>query len=88
MKVLEQLWAQENDISNLETLKLIANDLKINFEDLNKLAMSDKIKNIYETNTQEAINMNIFGVPTYIYNNEMFWGQDRLELLEYSLKKN
>jgi 2-hydroxychromene-2-carboxylate isomerase len=88
MKVLEQLWAQENDISNLEILKLIANDLKINFEDLNKLAMSDKIKNIYETNTQEAINMNIFGVPTYIYNNEMFWGQDRLELLEYSLKKN
>ena len=88
MKVLEQLWVQENDISNLETLKLIANDLKINFEDLNKLAMSDKIKNIYETNTQEAINMNIFGVPTYIYNNEMFWGQDRLELLECSLKKN
>ena len=88
MKVLEQLWAQENDISNLEILKLIANDLKINFEDLNKLAMSDKIKNIYEANTQEAINMNIFGVPTYIYNNEMFWGQDRLELLEYSLKKN
>ena len=88
MKVLEQLWAQENDISNLETLKLIANDLKINFEDLNKLAMSDKIKNIYEANTKEAINMNIFGVPTYIYNNEMFWGQDRLELLEYSLKKN
>ena len=88
MKVLEQLWAQENDISNLDTLKLIANDLKINFEDLNKLAMSDKIKNIYEANTQEAINMNIFGVPTYIYNNEMFWGQDRLELLEYSLKKN
>jgi len=88
MKVLEQLWAQENDISNLETLKFIANDLKINFEDLNKLAMSDKIKNIYEANTQEAINMNIFGVPTYIYNNEMFWGQDRLELLEYSLKKN
>ena len=88
MKVLEQLWAQENDISNLETLKLIANDLKINFEDLNKLAMSDKIKNIYEANTQEAINMNIFGVPTYVYNNEMFWGQDRLELLEYSLKKN
>ncbi len=86
-KVLEHLWAKESDISNLETLKLIANDLKISFEDLSKLAMSDKIKKIYETNTQEAINMNIFGVPTYVYNNEMFWGQDRLELLEYSLKK-
>ena len=87
-KVLEHLWVKENDISNIDTLKLIADDLKISFEELNKLATSDKIKKIYESNTQEAINMNIFGVPSYVYNNEIFWGQDRLELLEYSLKKN
>ncbi len=87
-KVLEHLWVKENDISNIDTLKLIADDLKISFEELNKLATSDKIKKIYEANTQEAINMNIFGVPSYIYNNEIFWGQDRLEILEYSLKKN
>ena len=87
-KVLEHLWVKENDISNIDTIKLIADDLKISFEELNKLATSDKIKKIYEANTQEAINMNIFGVPSYVYNNEIFWGQDRLELLEYSLKKN
>jgi 2-hydroxychromene-2-carboxylate isomerase len=87
-KILEHLWVKENDISNIDTLKLIADDLKINFEELSKLATSDKIKKIYEANTQEAINMNIFGVPSYVYNNEIFWGQDRLELLEYSLKKN
>lgn len=87
-KVLEHLWLKENDISNIDTLKLIADDLKISFEELSKLATSDKIKKIYEANTQEAINMNIFGVPSYVYNNEIFWGQDRLELLEYSLKKN
>jgi 2-hydroxychromene-2-carboxylate isomerase len=87
-KVLEHLWAKENDISNIDTLKLIADDLKISFEELSKLATSDKIKKIYEANTQEAINMDIFGVPSYVYNNEIFWGQDRLELLEYSLKKN
>lgn len=87
-KVLEHLWVKENDISNIDTLKLIADDLRISFEELSKLATSDKIKKIYEANTQEAINMNIFGVPSYVYNNEIFWGQDRLELLEYSLKKN
>lgn len=87
-KVLEHLWVKENDISNIDTLKLIADDLKISFEELSKLASSDKIKKIYEANTREAINMNIFGVPSYVYNNEIFWGQDRLELLEYSLKKN
>ena len=88
IKVLEHLWVKENDISNIDTLKLIADDLEISFEELSKLATSDKIKKIYEANTQEAINMNIFGVPSYVYNNEIFWGQDRLELLEYSLKKN
>ena len=87
-KILEHLWVKENDISNIDTLKLIADDLEISFEELSKLATSDKIKKIYEANTQEAINMNIFGVPSYVYNNEIFWGQDRLELLEYSLKKN
>lgn len=87
-KVLEHLWVKENDISNIDILKLIADDLKISFEELSKLATSDKIKKIYEANTQEAININIFGVPSYVYNNEIFWGQDRLELLEYSLKKN
>jgi 2-hydroxychromene-2-carboxylate isomerase len=87
-KVLEHLWVKENDISNIDTLKLIADDLKISFGELSKLATSDKIKKIYEANTQEAININIFGVPSYVYNNEIFWGQDRLELLEYSLKKN
>jgi 2-hydroxychromene-2-carboxylate isomerase len=87
-KVLEHLWVKENDISNIDTLKLIADDLKISFEELRKLATSEKIKKVYEANTQEAINMDIFGVPSYVYNNKIFWGQDRLELLEYSLKKN
>jgi 2-hydroxychromene-2-carboxylate isomerase len=67
-------------------MRLIADDLKINFDDLKKLALSERIKKIYEDNTQEAINLNVFGVPTYIYKNEMFWGQDRLSFLEESLK--
>ena len=45
-KVLEHLWVKENDISNIDILKLIADDLKISFEELSKLATSDKIKKI------------------------------------------
>ena len=86
-KVLEHIWAKESDISSIDTMKLIADDLKINFDELKKIAMSERIKKIYEDNTQEAISANVFGVPTYIYNNEMFWGQDRLNFLEEALKK-
>ena len=45
----------------------------------------DKAK--YEAFTQEAVGRSVFGAPTYIYKDEMFWGQDRLEFLERALQK-
>ena len=41
---------------------------------------------IYNNNTEEAIEKNVFRVPTYIFSNGLFWGQDRLDFLERALK--
>jgi len=49
-------------------------------------AKSEKVSKIYADNTEEAVEKNVFGSPTYIFNNELFWGQDRLEFLERALK--
>ena len=35
--------------------------------------------------TQEAIDREVFGAPTYAYRDELFWGQDRLDFLERAL---
>jgi len=35
--------------------------------------------------SQEAIERGVFGAPTYLYDEELFWGQDRLELLESAI---
>ena len=32
--------------------------------------------------TQEAIERQYFGAPTYVYQGEPFWGQDRIDLLD------
>ena len=40
------------------------------------------------SNTEEAVIKNVFGAPTYIYNDELFWGQDRLDFLERALNKS
>jgi len=37
--------------------------------------------------TQEAIDRRIFGAPTYVYRDEPFWGQDRLDFLDRALAK-
>ena len=31
---------------------------------------------------------NVFGVPTFLYNNELFFGQDRMFMLEQKIKTN
>ncbi len=38
--------------------------------------------------TQEALGRQVFGAPSYVYRDEIFWGQDRLELLERALAKS
>ena len=43
---------------------------------------------IYQDNTEEAVAKNVFGSPTYICNDELFWGQDRLDFLERALNKS
>jgi 2-hydroxychromene-2-carboxylate isomerase len=39
----------------------------------------------HDAYTQEAIDRDVFGAPTYAYRGELFWGQDRLDFLERAL---
>jgi 2-hydroxychromene-2-carboxylate isomerase len=85
-ELFKQLWSEEKDISDEKNIEIVSNSFKINFKELSDLAKSEKVSKIYLDNTEEAVKKNVFGAPTYIFNNELFWGQDRLEFLERTLK--
>ena len=84
-ELLKQLWSEEKDISDEKNIEGVSSKFKIDFKELSALAKSEKVSNIYKHNTEEAVEKNVFGAPTYIYNNELFWGQDRLDFLERAL---
>ncbi len=84
---LEYIWSLEKDISDYKILKEICEKLKLNFEEIKSLALSDEINLKYKKNSKDAIDQNVFGAPSYVLNNEIFWGQDRLEYLEDAIKK-
>ena len=44
-------------------------------------------KAAFEALTQEALKRGVFGAPSYVYKDEIFWGQDRLEFLDRALAK-
>ena len=87
-ELLKQIWSEEKDISDEKNIKIVGNLFKLNFQELTDLAKSEKVSKIYRDNTEEAVAKNVFGAPTYIYNNELFWGQDRLDFLERALNKS
>ena len=53
--------------------------------DLYATATTSAIREVYDADTEEALARGVFGAPTYVYQNELFWGQDRLEFLEQAM---
>ena len=75
----EAYWKEDLDLSNEENIKKILKKLKINennfFNSISNQDIKDKLKQL----TQKAFEKEVFGAPTFIVNNKIFWGQDRLE---------
>lgn len=80
-RVLAACWAQERNIAEPNVVAAILADLGFDAEPLLAQAETPAIAAQYERSTEEAIANGVVGVPFFIYRNEPFWGQDRLELL-------
>ena len=64
----------------------LVNDLNLDFEKLMKKS-NEKIE-FYNSLAEKAAKINVFGYPTYVIEGEIFWGQDRLDLLEEYIQEN
>jgi 2-hydroxychromene-2-carboxylate isomerase len=81
--ILRACWAQERNIADAQTLGQIAGEQGLDAGALRE--GSTQARTAYDRYTQEAIERQVFGAPTYVYQGELFWGQDRLEFLEHAL---
>ena len=72
-------WKNNIDISQEESLIQILDESEIDKENFFKLIKDQKIKDQLKKLTNQAFEKDIFGAPTFIVNNKIFWGQDRLE---------
>ena len=79
------IWEQERDVAAESTLMDIASELGVDAVALGRRAATTEIVARYKALTQEAIDRQVFGAPTYIYRDELFWGQDRLDFLDRAL---
>ena len=75
----EAYWKEDLDLSNEENIKILLKKLKINENDFFNSIIKQDVKDNLKQLTQEAFRKEVFGAPTFVVNNKIFWGQDRLE---------
>ena len=72
-------WKNNEDISKEETIKNILSKCDIKPKDFETGIKDQKIKDKLKDLTNVAFQNDIFGAPTFVINDNLFWGQDRLE---------
>ena len=78
-KFFNAYWRDNVDLSSEKEFSKLLDNLKIDnkifFEKIKEKSIKDDLKKL----TSDAFNREIFGAPTFVVNNKIFWGQDRLE---------
>ena len=72
-------WKDNLDISTEKNIQKILTDCAIDRTFFEKSIKEQKIKDKLKDLTSEAFKLDVFGAPTFLVNNKLFWGQDRLE---------
>jgi 2-hydroxychromene-2-carboxylate isomerase len=80
-------WAEPRDLSDREVVRQHLADAGLDADVALARAESDELGERLERDTRDAIDRGVFGVPTIFVGDEMFWGNDRFELVRHFLKK-
>ena len=75
----DSYWKKNIDLSNSVNIENILNDCSIDKKNFFRDIENQKIKDELKKLTNDAFEKDIFGAPTFVVNNKIFWGQDRLD---------
>ena len=87
-KIFQAYWGEGIDISQEDLLLEIVKTLNLNPEEFKKFIDSQEAKNLLKENTEDLIQRGGFGSPTFFCKEHIFFGNDRLHLLEEAIMKN
>ena len=80
------VWEHQLNLADPATIAKLADESGLPGTRLVERSATAEISAIYEENRQDALAADVFGSPVYVLDGEVFWGQDRIELLEDALK--
>ena len=86
--VMRAIWAEDRDVSDPAVLADLAGRCGLDGRALLDAAGTEPVREEYRGNTARAIAAGVFGSPFYLFAGELFWGQDRLDMLEEAIVRS
>src|SRR5258706_12345804 len=83
--LLRALWSEEKDVQDPAVRVAVADMLGMNGARLLDMQDTPEIMAAWNASEKEAAERGVFGTPTYVYKDILYWGQDRLEFLDEAL---
>lgn len=80
-RLFNGVWQRQENLAEPEVLVAIVDEVGLPGRTLVEAAAGAAATQAYEANRERAVAADMFGAPTYVLEGEVFWGQDRVELL-------
>ncbi len=77
--IFNTIWQDGLNMNDAIVIQKILQNLNINPKTFSLRTTSSLIKDLLIKKTNEAYKQGVFGAPTFVVNNKIFWGQDRIE---------
>ena len=79
--IFDSIWQDGLNMNDDNIIFKVLKNLNINPKTFALRSTSASIKDTLRRKTSEAYEKGIFGAPTFVSNNKIFWGQDRIEFV-------
>jgi len=87
LRASRAIWAEAADVSRDDVLRGLCDDVGLDWRKLVQAFDDERISARLQANLDRLREVGHWGVPTLVFRNEPFWGQDRIEDLELALAR-
>ena len=84
--VYDAVWVQAENMGDPEVIARVLGDNGLDAQAIMELSQDPEVKAELASNTEAAVARGAFGAPTMFIGDDMFFGQDRLDLVEEALQ--
>jgi len=78
VRLADACWGEGRDLTDVAELARLVAELDLESDRLARRIATAEVKAALRRNTEWAVELGVFGVPTFVHHGELFWGHDRL----------